>query len=49
MSVTQSNKSLYNGDHVIKFTDRKTVQSIKGTRIWRLWELGIKRTQINTT
>lgn len=30
MSVTQSNKSLYNGDHVIKFTDRKTVQSIQG-------------------
>ena len=30
MSVTQSNRSLYNGDHVIKFTDRKTVQSIQG-------------------
>jgi hypothetical protein len=30
MSVTQSNKSLFNGDHVIKFTDRKTVQSIQG-------------------
>jgi hypothetical protein len=29
MSVTQSNKS-FNGDHVIKFTDRKTVQSIQG-------------------
>lgn len=30
MSITQSNKSLFNGDHVIKFTDRKTVQSIQG-------------------
>ena len=30
MSVTQTNRSLYNGDHVIKFTDRKTVQSIQG-------------------
>lgn len=30
MSVTQSNRSLFNGDHVIKFIDRKTVQSIQG-------------------
>lgn len=30
MSITQSNRTIYNGDHVIKFTDRKTIQSIQG-------------------